>query len=269
MRFTQLGHQVPRKNSTITGPRCSNDCRSVGSCRFAALSVNFGAGSPTLRVSVVLLSLMRRYANPIRMQKQQQLPTQTNADKRIGQKKEPWHSRPRLCLPSCNTGEDACATKALRFLGTSSYRSGLENPWSIGQLDHRHLLSLRRAQFETRSIQLHDHNICRGQRRDESDWQSRSRFHSKRQSRFFLAVIERSPSTNLQINLGKTGKIATYYCPCSCDICRGPLLNRDQALERADRSAQIEMNTISIKFPRVVRKKPMQSHCSSETSKYV
>src|SRR5215470_6734160 len=56
MRFTQFGHQVPRRNSTMVGPRCNNSESEKVPERFAALSVKAGALSPSLRVSVVLLS---------------------------------------------------------------------------------------------------------------------------------------------------------------------------------------------------------------------
>src|SRR2546421_9975191 len=56
MRLTQLGHQVPRRNSTITGPRCNNSASEKLPDRFAALRAKPGALSPTFRVSVVVLS---------------------------------------------------------------------------------------------------------------------------------------------------------------------------------------------------------------------
>src|SRR6185437_4346940 len=65
MRFTQLGHQVPRKNSTITGPRLSSACRLMFSALFAAERVKSGARSPTFRVSLVSLSLMADYGTRI------------------------------------------------------------------------------------------------------------------------------------------------------------------------------------------------------------
>src|SRR5215469_10977758 len=56
MRFTQFGHQVPRRNSTIAGPRCNKSASEKLPARFAALSVKSGALSPILRVSVVVFS---------------------------------------------------------------------------------------------------------------------------------------------------------------------------------------------------------------------
>src|SRR3954464_6316511 len=53
MRFTQFGHQVPRRNSTITGPRAVSSPSDTLSptprpaTAFAVFSVNSGARSPT------------------------------------------------------------------------------------------------------------------------------------------------------------------------------------------------------------------------------
>src|SRR3954468_22140283 len=53
MRLTQLGHQVPRRNSTTKGP-CSRKCFNETACgNLAASNMNSGARSPT---SNVLLS---------------------------------------------------------------------------------------------------------------------------------------------------------------------------------------------------------------------
>jgi len=57
MRFTQFGHQVPRKNSRTIGPRSrrfeSENCPS----RFAAVSENSGARDPIPNVSVRFCTL--------------------------------------------------------------------------------------------------------------------------------------------------------------------------------------------------------------------
>jgi hypothetical protein len=52
MRFTQFGHQVPRRNSTIKVPRVKKPERDRIPSRFAADNKNSGALAPTLRVSV-------------------------------------------------------------------------------------------------------------------------------------------------------------------------------------------------------------------------
>jgi hypothetical protein len=52
MRFTQFGHQVPRKNSTTAGPRSSNFASETSPAPFAEASVNSGARSPTFRVEL-------------------------------------------------------------------------------------------------------------------------------------------------------------------------------------------------------------------------
>jgi hypothetical protein len=52
MRFWQFGHQVPRKNSTITGPRPSISASEQLPSRFAAASEKSGARDPTSKVSV-------------------------------------------------------------------------------------------------------------------------------------------------------------------------------------------------------------------------
>ncbi len=50
MRFTQLGHQVPRRNSITNGP-CSTKCfKETAWGRFAASNINSGARSPTCNV---------------------------------------------------------------------------------------------------------------------------------------------------------------------------------------------------------------------------
>jgi hypothetical protein len=52
MRFTQFGHQVPRKNSRITGPRARRlESENVPSW-FAAKSEKSGARDPIPKVSV-------------------------------------------------------------------------------------------------------------------------------------------------------------------------------------------------------------------------
>jgi hypothetical protein len=60
MRLTQLGHQVPRRNSTIVGPRCRISASEKLPGRFAAFNVKFGALSPTFNVSEMDLSLKQR-----------------------------------------------------------------------------------------------------------------------------------------------------------------------------------------------------------------
>ncbi len=52
MRFTQFGHQVPRRNSTISAPRDRKPEREKIPSRFAADSRNSGAREPTAKVSV-------------------------------------------------------------------------------------------------------------------------------------------------------------------------------------------------------------------------
>jgi hypothetical protein len=52
MRFTQLGHQVPRKNSRITGPRCRRLESEKLPSRFAGLSEKSGACEPIVNVFV-------------------------------------------------------------------------------------------------------------------------------------------------------------------------------------------------------------------------
>jgi len=56
MRFTQFGHQVPRKNSTMAGPFRSSAESDTLPYLFAEESENSGARSPTR--SVELLSGM-------------------------------------------------------------------------------------------------------------------------------------------------------------------------------------------------------------------
>ena len=52
MRRRQLGHQVPRRNSTISAPRDRKPDKERIPSRFAADSRNSGAREPTTRVSV-------------------------------------------------------------------------------------------------------------------------------------------------------------------------------------------------------------------------
>ncbi len=54
MRFTQFGHQVPRRNSRIPGvPRCNASfIRENLPAQFAASSSKSGASSPTRKVDV-------------------------------------------------------------------------------------------------------------------------------------------------------------------------------------------------------------------------
>jgi hypothetical protein len=52
MRFTQLGHQVPRKNSTIAGPRFRKSESEKFPSRLAAISEKSGARDPIPSVSV-------------------------------------------------------------------------------------------------------------------------------------------------------------------------------------------------------------------------
>ena len=52
MRFRQFGHQVPRKNSRISFPRCRNPDSVKMPWRLAGSRVNSGAREPTCRVSV-------------------------------------------------------------------------------------------------------------------------------------------------------------------------------------------------------------------------
>src|SRR5208282_2941912 len=51
-RFTQFGHQVPRRNSKITGPWARNLESEKSPSRFAAASENSGPRDPIPKVSV-------------------------------------------------------------------------------------------------------------------------------------------------------------------------------------------------------------------------
>jgi len=59
MRFAQFGHHVPRKNSTISGPRDRKPESERMPSRFAADNKNSGALDPTLKVSVRSSILIR------------------------------------------------------------------------------------------------------------------------------------------------------------------------------------------------------------------
>jgi hypothetical protein len=52
MRLTQLGHQVPRRNSRIAGPRARRLESEKTPSRLAAVSEKSGARDPIPRVSV-------------------------------------------------------------------------------------------------------------------------------------------------------------------------------------------------------------------------
>jgi hypothetical protein len=70
MRFTQFGHQVPRRNSTITGPRSLISASEYSSSRFAAIKVKSGAESPALSVSVsvrILIATLEHQTQPNKM----------------------------------------------------------------------------------------------------------------------------------------------------------------------------------------------------------
>src|ERR1700686_4445348 len=53
MRLTQLGHQVPRRNSRISVPSASRSSKVNVPSRFAAPSEKLGAREPISRVSVL------------------------------------------------------------------------------------------------------------------------------------------------------------------------------------------------------------------------
>jgi len=59
MRLTQFGHQVPRKNSPISGPPANNPESEKLPSRLAAASENSGARDPTPNVSVTFCILYR------------------------------------------------------------------------------------------------------------------------------------------------------------------------------------------------------------------
>jgi hypothetical protein len=52
MRLTQLGHQVPRRNSTATGADFNNDFKETAWGKLAASNLKFGAASPTSNVEL-------------------------------------------------------------------------------------------------------------------------------------------------------------------------------------------------------------------------
>jgi hypothetical protein len=52
MRFTQFGHQVPRKNSTTTGPRSRSFASDTSPMPFAEAREKSGARSPTFSVAL-------------------------------------------------------------------------------------------------------------------------------------------------------------------------------------------------------------------------
>jgi hypothetical protein len=56
MRFTQFGHQVPRKNSKTTIPSARKPERETIPSRFAAASENSGARDPIPKVSVTFFT---------------------------------------------------------------------------------------------------------------------------------------------------------------------------------------------------------------------
>src|SRR5919108_706347 len=56
MRLTQLGHQVPRWNSSTAGPCCSSHSSVYSPGMFAADSLNSGARSPTRSVLLVIIA---------------------------------------------------------------------------------------------------------------------------------------------------------------------------------------------------------------------
>ena len=59
MRFTQFGHQVPRRNSTIKVPRGRKPESDRIPSRFAAGNRNSGAREPTAQSFRAILHLVR------------------------------------------------------------------------------------------------------------------------------------------------------------------------------------------------------------------
>src|ERR1700690_3102855 len=77
MRFTQFGHQVPRRNSTINAPRDRKPESERIPSRFAADSKNSGARDPTDRVSVrsdILISTLEHKRLPAACEKLEEPP---------------------------------------------------------------------------------------------------------------------------------------------------------------------------------------------------
>jgi hypothetical protein len=95
MRFTQFGHQVPRRNSTITIPCARKLDREKLPSRLAAASENSGARDPIPKVSVTFFT---RIDSKVRAPAEQEPKQQANQQRHgfVGVARAPSPAKPVL-----------------------------------------------------------------------------------------------------------------------------------------------------------------------------